>query len=134
MPGFDIRDRDGKGSLSIAFDGTDEWPVVLSGPGLTARHRVYAYRPHGGFDRMFKEMAAAWRGWEGEKVWRSLEGELRLVCTHDGLGRVTIVVGLQMDFPAEWSAEVTLLVEPGQLDALAKAAADFLDDDAPFGS
>jgi hypothetical protein len=59
MPGFDIRDRDGKGSLSIAFDGTDEWPVVLSGPGLTARHRVYAYRH--AHDRMFKEMAAAWR-------------------------------------------------------------------------
>lgn len=133
MPGFEIRDRDGKGSLSIAYDGTDEWPVVLSGPGLTARHRVYAYRPHGGFDRMFEEMAAAWRGWEGEKVWRSLESELSLVCTHDGLGHVTIMVRLQMDLGAEWSAEGTLVLEAGQLDALARAAAEFLDE-SPFGS
>ena len=133
MPGFEIRDRDGKGSLSIAYDGTDEWPVVLSGPGLTARHRAYAYRPHGGFARMFEEMAAAWRGWEGEKVWRSLESELSLVCTHDGLGHVTIMVRLQMDLGAEWSAEGTLVLEAGQLDALARAAAEFLDE-SPFGS
>jgi hypothetical protein len=61
-----------------------------------------------------------------------LEGGLRrLVCTHDGLGRVTIVVGLQMDFPGRVGG--VTLVEPGQLDAR-EAAADFLDDDAPFGS
>lgn len=129
MPGLTIRDRDGEGSLTIAFDGTEEfWTVELSGPGMTARRRVVAYRPHGGFDCTFQEMAAASRGWEGDKVWRSLEGELRLVCTRDGLGHIKIAVELRTDWKSDWRAERVLVVEAGQLDRLARDAVEFLDD------
>ena len=129
MPGFNIRDRDGDGSLSIVFDGSEEfWIAELSGHGVSARRRVYAYRPHGGFDGTFKEMSAAWRGWEGEKTWRSLESELQIVSTHDGLGHVKIAVELRMNSKADWRVRGVLVVEAGQLDGLAAEAEEFLND------
>jgi hypothetical protein len=132
MAAFNIRDRDGTGSLSVMFDGNDEyWVAVLSGQGVTARRRVYAYAPHGRFDRIFAEMAAAWRGWVGAKTWRSLESELELVCTRDAIGHVQIAVQLRMDMKAEWRVRGVLTVEAGQLDGLAAAATEFLSADGP---
>ena len=133
MSEFRINDRDGEGGLSILFDGSGEFWVELSGHGMTARQRVDAFMPHGGFDRMFKEMASAWRGWEGEKSWSNIDHALQLVCTHDGLGHIQIAVELTVYRAAHqrmkrWRTTGDLVVESGQLDALAKDAAEFLDD------
>ena len=42
--------------------------------------------------RFFAELAADWRGWDGERRWRSLEGEMEIEASHDGRGHVLIGV------------------------------------------
>ena len=76
-------------------------------------------------------MAAEWRGWKGEKKWESLEGELSLTCTSDGLGHVAIQVDLVTDPMREWRGGGRIVVEAGQLGALANAAAEFVDAEEP---
>jgi hypothetical protein len=76
----------------------------------------------------FADLAANWRGWTGAKTHESPEHELRITATHDGVGYVTLVPKLCCLLSGvEWSAEVTLGLEPGQLEALAhRAKAYFL--------
>lgn len=51
----------------------------------------------------FADLAANWRGWEGAKEYASLEGQLSLAATHDGLGTVTMKVELRQPWPPDWS-------------------------------
>jgi hypothetical protein len=43
---------------------------------------------------MFKEMAANWRGWEGEKTWEDLEGRVKLSAASDKTGHISVKVTL----------------------------------------
>jgi len=73
-------------------------------------------------------MSRHWQGWSGVKEWQSLEGELSLACTTDGLGHVYIAVTLQPSLDAEtWKVHGTAMVEAAQLDGLAEAAKRFVD-------
>ncbi len=77
---------------------------------------------------LFREMAEAWHGWDGECSWRSLEGEVHLRATHDKLGTVALIVGLRNDVydPAEGflsTVEGKLFLDAGGLDRLARRAA-----------
>jgi hypothetical protein len=79
----------------------------------------------------FDDLAASWRGWDGERQWTALEGEVRLSATHDGLGTVTLAVELRSghytDAGASWSARGVLYLDAGGLDALARQAAQLTD-------
>ena len=59
-----------------------------------------------------------------------MEGELTFACTHDGFGHIEVRVELETEprTPSAWRALGSLVVEAGQLDALARAAATFLDE------
>ena len=77
---------------------------------------------------LFREIAEAWRRWDDERSWRSLEGEVRLRATHDKLGTVALTVGLRSDVydPTEgflWTADGKLFLDAGGLDDLARRAA-----------
>ncbi len=75
---------------------------------------------------LFAAMAEQWRGWPGELSWESLEGEFRLGCTVDRSGHVAIAVELRSGSPARsWSVQATIGAEAGQLDDLARRAAEF---------
>lgn len=68
----------------------------------------------------FAELAQDWSGWKGAKQWASFEQEFQLSATTDLTGHVTLVV--QRDAPREllgWSATFSLMIEAGQLAALA---------------
>jgi hypothetical protein len=125
---FTIQSRDDGATLSLVWDSRDFWTAELSGPGLTARRNVDAHPAHGDFRALFEEMAREWRGWKGEKKWNSIEGNLALACTHDGLGHIEVHVELGLGVPSAWRASGSLIVEAGQLDALARAATRFLDE------
>src|ERR1019366_5894320 len=61
--------------------------ACLRVPGLESRLRVSAHYALG-FDDLvafFGQLAADWRGWRGERTYESLEGDLRLAATHDGM-------------------------------------------------
>ncbi len=122
---FVIQSAAGDARFELRADEKDTWIAALSRPGLDAEHPVYAYRPHASFSGFFADLAATWRGWEGEKTYRSLEGELLLRCTHDGVAHVTITVELRIDPVGDWRVQGSLAVEPGQLNDLARAAEEF---------
>ena len=56
----------------------------------------------------FRELAAAWNGFDGTKEYGSLEGQMHLSCTHDGRGTVACVVTLGQPWPPEWHIEGVL--------------------------
>jgi hypothetical protein len=114
-----IKSSNGNGSMEFSereglhrTDGSEYFIVSVTAHNLTASAQVYAWNP---FDRglihFFDDMAANWKGWSGEKVWSSLEGELGLVCTSDSLGHIEIEVALY----DVWTLKHVLHVDSGQL-------------------
>jgi len=88
--------------------------------------QVYIYEP---FDlaAFFDGLARHWKGWAGEKEWRSVEDDFALSCTSDGLGhvamRVTLKSGLYED---DWCVQALIHVDAGQLEDLAAKVKAFL--------
>jgi hypothetical protein len=65
----------------------------------------------------FAQLAADWRGWEGERHWRALEGDLEVQASDQG-ARVLIAVTVRrpdMTFANDaWQARIVLTLEPGE--------------------
>jgi hypothetical protein len=119
----------GGGSLTITSDESAEplyWQVTLTSGGLNASTRIdldairHWVAPIGDF---FAELAADWRGWQGARTWGT--GPLVLSATHDGLGHVALNVELETNVYDEpdWRACATVHLEAGQLDHVARDAA-----------
>lgn len=114
-------------TITSAHDGTTlrlfdldafYFAAALRGPNVQAIARVYVYEP-GDLAAFFRELAEQWRGWEGKKEWRSLEGELSLAATVDSTGHVSLLVNLRScTGPFDWEVRAALPVEAGQLDGI----------------
>jgi len=60
-------------------------------------------------------------GWEGTRSWSSLEGELSISSSADSLGHVTTIATLRSGhYELDWSAEIGLQLEAGQLSGIVK--------------
>src|SRR3954470_21835089 len=103
--------------LVINQDRPDYWTATLECSDLQARHSFYDIHidalPH-----FLSGLASSWRGWEGERIWTSLESDLELKTTHDGRGTVALVVTLRNDiFDARgergWKAQALLTLDAG---------------------
>jgi hypothetical protein len=83
--------------------------------GLDASLRISAHYATG-FDELvsfFRELAAGWRGWPGERTYESLEHDLRLVATHDG--HVRLAVRLRRStVPDGWPVDAVIRLDPGE--------------------
>lgn len=120
--------------------GGEGWPeyflAELKAPGLSCRGRVATHDPSGcnQLARVFAEMNQSWKGWEGEKVWRSTDGELELRFSMSAVGAIRIDVRLRNCVKYEWEVATTLAAQSGdELSRLARQAARFqamLDDAA----
>ena len=109
-------DRDVPGYFSVEVGDSD----------AHARLRVYAYAPEH-LAAFFANMAEEWRGWVGEKVWESLEGEMVLRATADRLGHVLLHVHLTAPpSPPAWRFEGNVLIEAGMLEGLAVSVREFV--------
>jgi hypothetical protein len=87
--------------------------------GLSASRTVYHGYASGFRDlfQYFEEMERDWRGWDGERVWESLEGDLRIEARHEH-GHVQLRVTLRKSV-AEWGrsgwiATADVTVDPGE--------------------
>jgi Family of unknown function (DUF6228) len=76
--------------------------------------------------QLFDELASHWKGWSGAKDWHAAEGELQIRATSDSTGHITLsfVIPMSGSF-RPWSAEVRLLVEAGETEALANESHAF---------
>ena len=116
--------------------GDDGWlesyAVDLLGQGLHASVRVenpgYGHPP----SHLLRELAACWKGWLGAKTWYSMEGELAIDATADSTGHTTLAVRVPGNNTVPpWSAEVKVVIEAGQLEALAQESEVFFARQAP---
>jgi hypothetical protein len=61
----------------------------------------------------FSELDSRWRGWAGERVWRSSDNELRLTATHDSTSMIIVAVQLDDGAPPRWRVQAELELDPG---------------------
>lgn len=108
------------------FDGvlpTDYLSVTLSGPDLSASRQVYAGW-EGGFTHLatfFADLADQWRGWQGERVFESVEGDLRIQASHDGHVNLRVLLW-ESTSPEGWKVQAEVRLDAGE--ALSSAATD----------
>ena len=91
--------------------GPGLWSLVVRvvDEGLTAQTSIWlgpegVEEPLAGF---FADLADDWRGWSGTKEWNGMEGGLRLFCTHDKVGHVTMRVSLSSHSGTGWKLTST---------------------------
>ncbi len=104
-------------------EGMPSWDARLLGAGLEARVPC----TEANWERMslaefLASLDADWRGWDGEREWRSLEREVHLAATHEKTNTVLLRVTFEDGAPPRWRCEAELEVDPGALRAPALAA------------
>jgi hypothetical protein len=105
------------------LEGEIETVVVrLRVPGLDASRRVW--ETAAGFYALvafFNELAADWRGWQGERRYASAEHDLRLAATHDGHIHLFVQLREKGEL-TDWSATAVVQLDPGE--EMTRAAGD----------
>jgi hypothetical protein len=86
--------------------------VTLKRPGLNAELDVFVgdYQDHW-LDRWADSLEADWRGWDGDRLYRSISNELMLVARHSG--RVVIDITLN-SWSQDWTVTSSAVIEPGE--------------------
>ncbi|MET7365877.1 DUF6228 family protein [Streptomyces sp. NPDC005566] len=106
------------------------YAVELRAPGLTARvDEVVAWAWDSDLAPFLGELAADFRGWDGERSWRTDDGDLTVSAAFRSGGHVglTWTVRPWPDAVGGWSASVTTWLEAGeQMATLASGVRHFL--------
>lgn len=114
-------------SPQINNDGyLESYSVTVSSQAMEATVRVenspYGTNPAD----FFEQIAREWQGWSGDKEWGAMEGEFSLEASSDSTGHIETTIKLQPSFYSPcWSAEVTLIIEAGQLEGIARKFKSF---------
>jgi hypothetical protein len=89
---------------------------------MQAAHRVEPHYVSGFADLadFMDTLAEDWRGWSLVRRWESLGGTVQLAARHDG--QVRIAVLLRAEYPDDWRAGGTIVLEAGE--QLSRAARD----------
>lgn len=99
--------------LSRSQDGRAEnLRATLSRDGLTAELDVFVggYQDHW-LDQWAESLQEDWRGWEGERLYRSISSELVLLARHSGHVVIDITLHSWSD---DWTVTTSSAVEPGE--------------------
>ncbi|MFZ9595110.1 MAG: DUF6228 family protein [Bdellovibrionia bacterium] len=114
---------EGAGLLKLGPRKGEYIDVGIERQSLLASTRVYLYDDNRSLLRLFEELAANWRGWEGSKDWSSLEGDVTISCTTDNLGHISFNVELtNNNTEPPWTIRTKLTVDAGILEKILKEA------------
>ena len=111
------------GRLEFQWTRPAHIAVKLQDQGLAASSEIHAIvsGPADLPTSFFDSLAESWRGWRGTKDWSSYERDLEFAAAADGKGHVFLRVKLAAGASGDqWRAQAELLLEAGQLEALAK--------------
>jgi hypothetical protein len=109
----------------------DSFLVEVNGHEIHAQTRVSSFMA-ADLGNFFADLARNWKGWEGAKVWSTLEGDFQLSAASDSVGHVRLAYSLRpADTGFNWELRGALEVEAGQLEHLAIEAARAWNRDAP---
>lgn len=109
-----IDGQDGRQLILRDMSGTDEdarYTAVLSMDAGCASTTVWEY--HSGLAAFVRELATAWRGFDGVKEYSTIEGQLHLSCRHDGRGTIACRATLRQPWTPEWTMEVAMELGAG---------------------
>ena len=124
----EIKSNNNGYKLVLKWLSSEQLVATLIGPGIKLSNSVWLLACDDYLADYWLELAAAWDGWSGDKVWTSLEGELNFSGSHDGKGTVTVRIQMQYGLPKGWVATAFLELDPGSsLDALAEKMKVFRD-------
>jgi hypothetical protein len=85
----------------------DAFTVRLRAEGLSASRVVFMFRHDWeSLATFFADLAAAWRGWEGLRVYNSVENDLEIRVSSDALGRNLFSFVLRDGPTWTWSASL----------------------------
>jgi hypothetical protein len=127
---LEIVDSRGRSSYRIEPLSRDEARVSIRvGEELNATQTLEItpadYRELVGF---LDEIAREWKGWSEQKVWRLQDERTSLEASHDGLGHVMLTARLLPRlYDLDWSAQATITLEAGQLDAVVERVRSAVD-------
>jgi len=101
----------------------DYLTVRVKGPDVSGSRQVYTGWAEGfaGLADYFQGLTDSWRGWDGERVFESIEADLRIAARHDGHVRLSVVLWESAE-PRGWRVEAELRLDAGE--QLADAARD----------
>ncbi len=111
----DVQFGSGATRIALSHETTDSVLVTITDSDLTASREVHGSYS-GGFDSLatfFMGLADDWRGWQGERVYESLEHDLRFIAEHDGHVRLRVRLRQSTD-PNGWSVDTRLTLDPGE--------------------
>lgn len=123
---FAIQSRDDAARLELRRHSAARLNAGLHAHGLEAE-TVVGTHMFQGIGAFFTDLATHWQGWQGERVWQSLDGELQLAAKSDRTGHVYLQVDLRDAVQDRWRLTAALVLEAGQLDLLATTARAFED-------
>lgn len=107
-------------------EGAEYYRVTLKAKDIIVSAKVYAFEPYNNLSQFFNDLAAHWRGWNGEKQWSSLEGEFTLKCESDSCGHVSMDVVLKSGlYEDDWSVQTGISIDAGQLEEIAANVKQF---------
>lgn len=135
-PGVTIRSLDNAAvrvrlSETQPFDeGCVQYTVEAWAPGLAARvDEVVAWIWDADLAAFLTELAGDYRGWEGERTWRTHDGDLAVSAVFRAGGQIGLTWTLRPwpDVAGGWTASVTIWLEAGaQMSSLAADVQHFL--------
>ncbi len=102
-----------------------QYECDLTEAGLHAVVTVTDQRPSG-FIQFFAGMETQWRGWEGVISADSLEHNLSIEATRDGIGHVILKIIVRSNPYEGFRVETSMVLDAGDLERLAKSAKNFL--------
>jgi hypothetical protein len=108
-------------------NGVEYLRVSITGHDLMASSsEIYMYGAEHLAD-FFEDLAANWKGWEGEKERGSIEGDFNIIATADQLGHIELRIQLRSGpYSDAWSVETCIDVDAGQIEQIAKEVKRFL--------
>jgi hypothetical protein len=119
-----IESAENEAALELSPYDANFFLATLRSRGVNGTAKVGTYMSNGVAD-FFADFARHWKGWEGSKEWRSLEGELSLTARSDTLGHVYLTSTLREGAPDKWTLRANLVLEAGRLSDLASRAEGF---------
>lgn len=130
--------RSSQTGACITFSARSEsyFDVRFSSPEVSFGKTIYDHTSCLALIELFEHMTISWQGWQGSMEWASVESDIRLGCTHDGLGHIDLELSLidRSGHAEWWQTTVHLMVDAGQLDRIAFELRRFFMGQCPLAS
>ncbi|MEO0453681.1 MAG: DUF6228 family protein [Verrucomicrobiota bacterium] len=113
-------------TLTFSNRNGDYFDTELAGDSISAKKGIWGYTDTAFLIDLFDSFTRDWKGWDGERHWAAIEGDLDLTATSDNLGHIRLDVVLLNNSPEDdLKADAQVYLDAGSLDTLANKVRKF---------